>query len=47
MDQRQDIARAKVAAAPTGERAFGLGLLLLVLVVITAHIMGAALAPAS
>lgn len=47
MDQRKDIVIAKAVAAPPGERALGFGLILLVLVLITAHILGAALAPAS
>lgn len=47
MDPRRQIARAKTTAAPSGERSTSLGLLLvLVLVIITAQIMGAALTPA-
>ncbi len=47
MDKRRYIAKAKTIAAPSGERALGLGLLLLVLVIITAQITGAALTPAN
>jgi len=46
MDQRKHIAVAKTVAAPTGERVLGLGLLLIVLVLITAQTTGAAPAPA-
>lgn len=47
MDQRRYIAKAKTLAAPSGGRAPSFALLLvLVLVIITAHITGAALQPA-